>query len=490
MTAGLVIDGSFAGLAVAVVGFGALAVERLRGGLRRPDSHGSSRWAKARELRQLHADPARVGGAVIGWHGKKLLRVPDEDNLLVFGVQRSGKTSTVVVPSLLTWPGAVVATSTKEELVRLTGHHRASLAPTYVFAPMDANHGWVADLGLTAVAWNPLGDISASGIAAEVADVFTAEGKASHSPHWYHSAANLLTGLFLLAHRFDGDLGMVLEFLNSTGVPAYAALGQGVGGRAEEILAGFATTPPEEAGSIVSTARAALSLWLDDRVVTATAAKSPLPQLDLDQLLSRGGTLYLVAPAEDADRCRPVFSALLGSLLRQATARARTAGGVLHPRLLLALDEAANFAKVPRLVSYVSTGPGQGIQSLLCFHDLAQLRATYGVDHAATIWNNCRARVLLPGQADMTTLELLSQSLGQETVTSRQRSWGKAGSSTTEHRNGRPLMAPDQLRQSSSPILIFGSARPARLQLRRWDQVPQWRGLVNRAPEPAVATAG
>jgi type IV secretory pathway TraG/TraD family ATPase VirD4 len=486
MSAGLVIDSSFAGLAVAAVGFGALAVERIRGGLRRPDSHGASRWAKSSELRQLHADPATARGAVIGWQGRKLLRLPDEDNLLVFGVQRSGKTSTVVVPSLLTWPGAVVATSTKEELVRLTGGHRSSMGSTHVFAPMDADQSWVSALGLTAAAWNPLSDVTGSGIAAEVADVFTADGKASHSPHWYHSAATLLTGLFLLAHQFEGDLGMVLDFLNSTALAAYAALGKGAGDRAEGILAGFASTPPEEAGSIISTARAALSLWLDDRVVTSTAAKSALPQLDLDTLLDGGGTLYLVAPAEDADRCRPVFSALLGSLLRKATARARASDGILTPRLLLALDEAANFARVPRLVSYVSTGPGQGIQSVLCFHDVAQLRASYGAAGAATIWNNCRARLLLPGQADMTTLELVSQSLGQETVMSRQRSWGRGGSSVSEHRNGRPLMAPDQLRQSTSPILIFGSARPARLQLRRWDQVSQWRDLV----EPAVPTAG
>ncbi len=177
MSAGLVIDSSFAGLAVAAVGFGAVAVERIRGGLRRPDSHGASRWAKSSELRQLHADPATVCGAVIGWNGRKLLRLPDEDNLLVFGVQRSGKTSTVVVPSLLTWPGAVVATSTKEELVRLTGRHRASLGSTHVFAPMDADHRWVSALGLSAVAWNPLGDVTGSGIAAEVADRLHSRGQ-------------------------------------------------------------------------------------------------------------------------------------------------------------------------------------------------------------------------------------------------------------------------------------------------------------------------
>src|SRR5205807_2455053 len=161
--------------------------------------------------------------------------------------------------------------------------------------------------------------------------------------------------------------------------------------------------------------------------------------LHLDAMLETGATLYLVAPGEEAERCRVLFSALLASLLRRATARARTQSGVLTPRLLLALDEVANFARIPRLSAYVSTGPGQGIQSLLCFHDLAQLEAAYGAEDARTIWNNCRARLLLPGQADLKTLDYFSRSIGQETVLYD--ATGSTSFGTTSHsqqRVGRP----------------------------------------------------
>jgi type IV secretory pathway TraG/TraD family ATPase VirD4 len=478
MTAMPSFESGWIGLAFGLIGLIVLVATQGAGLWRRPDSHGSGRWARARDLKPLRSDPASVRGAVVGWSGHSALRLPDEDNLLLFGVQRSGKTSTVVVPTLLNWPGTAVATSTKEELVTLTARFRQRRGPVYVLAPVDSDVEWVKELGLTAVAWNPLSDVTTTGFAAELADVFTADGKASHSPHWYHSASNLLTGLFLVANHLEGDLSMVLDFLNSTALPAYAALGKHAGDRAEGILIGFARTPQDEAGSIISTARASLSLWLDDRVAAASSSKSTLPQLALDELLNGGGTLYLVAPAEDAERCRPFFTALLGSLLRRATAKARTQGGILKPRLLIALDEAANFARVPRLVSYVSTGPGQGIQTVLCFHDLAQLRAGYGQDGAATIWNNCRARLLLPGQAELSTLELFSKSMGTETVLYRSRSWSKSGGSSGEARTARALASPDQLRRSENPVLLFRSAPPARLNLRRWDQVPDWRALV------------
>jgi type IV secretory pathway TraG/TraD family ATPase VirD4 len=233
---------------------------------------------------------------------------------------------------------------------------------------------------------------------------------------------------------------------------------------------------------VASTARSCLSLWLDNRVARATTT-SPNAEANLNvtQLLETGGTLYLVAPAEEAERCRPLFTALLQSLLAAATQRARRLpGGVLAPRLLLALDEVANFARLPRLGGYTSTGPGQGIQVLLCFHDLAQLEGVYGAEQARTIWNNCRARLLLPSQGDLRTLEHFSRAIGDETRGYDLSSWNSEGRrSQSQQRVGRPLASPDSLRRMQHPVLLFASAPPAKLRARRWDQVRAWRTLVN-----------
>src|SRR5579864_1407810 len=94
-------------------------------------SHGASRWAGWRDRRRLgrltRPERAAGDGIALGFLGRRLLQSPAEDNVLLLGVQRSGKTSTVVVPTLLSWSGAAIATSTKEELVRLTARHRATL---------------------------------------------------------------------------------------------------------------------------------------------------------------------------------------------------------------------------------------------------------------------------------------------------------------------------------------------------------------------------
>ena len=447
----------------------------------RPQSHGSSRWAGWRDRRHLGrlAVPERAfgDGIALGFLGRRLLQSPAEDNVLLLGVQRSGKTSTVVVPTLLTWSGAVVATSTKEELVRLTASHRATRGPVSVFAPLDRDTTWIEQHGLKAATWNPIASITDCGSAAELADHFTASGKRGMASHWYLSASNLITALAVFAKERGGDMGTVLIALNRTAHADYAELSKVVEDvRAADLLMAHALTPDREAGSVASTARSCLGLWIDERVCNATSSSES--ELDLDQLLAEGGTLYLVAPAEEAERCRSLFSALIATLLRKATLRARTQGGVLAPRLLLALDEAANFARIPRLAGYASSGPGQGIQLLLCFHDLAQIESGYGREEARTVWNNCRARLLLPGQGDLATLEQFSRAIGDETRTYRLSHSDARSSSSSEQRTGRALTSPDDLRRVGDAVLVYASAPPARLQLTRWDQVPHFRRLA------------
>jgi type IV secretion system protein VirD4 len=453
-------------------------------------SHGSSRWARSSDLARLgrsrNAGRLAGDGIVLGFLRGQPMQSPAEDNVLLLGVQRSGKTSAIVVPTLLTWSGATVATSTKEELVNLTHDLRKRIGPTWVFAPLDEDRSWLDRLGIPASTWNPLDAASTSGAAAELADHFTAQGKRGQNAHWYLAASSLISGLAVCEREHGGDMRSVLARLNRTASSEYVGLARTVKDpTAAELLLAYALTPDKEAGSVASTARSSLSLWTDERVATATSS-GPNP-LDLDRLLREAGTLYLVAPAEDAERCRPLFSALLMSLLRRATARARTQGGVLSPRLLVTLDEAANFARIPRLAGYASSGPGQGIQLLLCYHDLAQIEAGYGAEEARTIWNNCRARVLLPGQGDIRTLELFTRAIGDETRLYRSRQSDSRFSSSVEQRVGKPLASVDELRRMTQAVLLYANAPPARLELRRWDQVPTWRELIGPGSVESVS---
>src|SRR5947209_13718753 len=74
-------------------------------GVESPCSHGSSRWAKGADRDRLgrSRSPEKLAGdgVVLGFFNGRVIESPREDNVLLLGVQRSGKTSSVVVPTLL-----------------------------------------------------------------------------------------------------------------------------------------------------------------------------------------------------------------------------------------------------------------------------------------------------------------------------------------------------------------------------------------------------
>jgi len=127
---------------------------------------------------------------------------------------------------------------------------------------------------------------------------------------------------------------------------------------------------------------------------------------------------------------------------------------------------------------------------LLCYHDLAQVEGGYGPEAARTIWNNCRARLLLPGQGDLKTLEQFSRAIGVETRVYRAQHSDRWRSSSSEQRVGRPLATVDELRRQEHAVLVYANAPPAHLELRRWDQVPVWRRLVESHPSMAAGSSG
>jgi type IV secretory pathway TraG/TraD family ATPase VirD4 len=133
------------------------------------------------------------------------------------------------------------------------------------------------------------------------------------------------------------------------------------------------------------------------------------------------------------------------------------------------LDEAGNVAPLPNLAEIASTAPSHNIQLVSIFHDLAQARARYG-KQAETVVNSHRARMLLPGVADLETLRYFGGLIGEEEAPDLTRTTGAGGSTRSTARRRRPLLAPEALRQlpDGHALLLYGRLAPARLRLRLW----------------------
>ena len=80
------------------------------------------------------------------------------------------------------------------------------------------------------------------------------------------------------------------------------------------------------------------------------------------------------------------------------------------------------------------------------------------------------------------------RAIGDETRIYRSRQSDSYRAHSIEQRVGKPLASVDELRRTTDAVLVYATAPPARLELRRWDQVPAWRSLVGPLPHPLVTT--
>ena len=205
-------------------------------------------------------------------------------------------------------------------------------------------------------------------------------------------------------------------------------------------------------------------------------------------VLDGRATLYLVGDAKASKLLRPIFLALLSEIVDCAYERATVRGGRLELPLLLCLDEAGNVAPLPNLAEIASTAPSHNIQLVSIFHDLAQARGRYG-QQAETMINSHRARMLLPGVADLETLRYFSGLVGDEEARDETRTTGDGGRTRSQSRRRRPLASPESLRQlpDGEALLLYGRLPPVKVRLRMWFNDRRLRRLAAERDDPETA---
>ena len=485
--------GVYVALAAVVAGSGLIAVGLARHWpWRRGARDGGARWASTRELAVLFSRPGGRGGhggrLVLGRYRGRLLRAEQRHALVAFGPPQSGKSAGLAIPALLEWDGPAIASSIKTDLLGATFARRAAIGDAMVFDPF----------GLTAVptqTWSPLRSAATWDGALEVSRRLASAGELDQrgvegGDFWAIAAEQRIAPLLYAGARAGGGMADVTRWAYGHGARELDAVldraAREAGNAAEradaqaayESARSFDAQAERTRSSIEGTVQALLRAYRQRRVLAASAGC----EITADRLLDGPGTLFLIGDAKANRMLRPIFLALLGEIVDRAYERANLAGGRLDRPLLLCLDEAGNVAPLPNLAEIASTAPSHNIQLVSIFHDLEQARARYG-GQASTVVNSHRARMLLPGVADLETLRYFSGLVGDEEARDSSRTSGAGGASRTVARRRRPLLAAEALRQlpDGSALLLYGRLPPATVRLRRWFEDRRLRRLAGGA---------
>jgi type IV secretion system protein VirD4 len=469
--------GCYAALALAgtLAGLCGLLASRLgaTGLLRGPDQ--GARWASARELRKLTRRGGRSGRLALGSHRGRMLYAEHRHALVAFGPPQSGKSAGLAIPALLEWSGPAVASSIKTDLLGATLARRSELGTAFVFDPF-------ALAGVPSHTWSPLGGARTWDGALEVAWRMAAAGELDQrgvegGDFWAIAAEQRLAPLLYAAAGTGASIDHVVRWAYGQGSRELdEALAQLTGeAQDEQALAdahaaydavrAFAAQADRTRSSIEATAQALMRAYRFRRVARSAGSC----EITADRVLDEAATLYLIGDAKASKLLRPLFLALLSEVVDRAYERATRNGGRLEAPLLLCLDEAGNVAPLPNLAEIASTAPSHNIQLVSIFHDLAQARSRYG-QQAETMVNSHRARMLLPGVADLETLRYFSGLIGEEEARELTRTTGAGGTTRSTSRRRRPLLASEALRQlpDGHALLLYGRLAPVRIRLRMW----------------------
>lgn len=155
------------------------------------------------------------------------------------------------------------------------------------------------------------------------------------------------------------------------------------------------------------------------------SAHRPNAQFDTETYLRSRDTLYMLGSDSDVGGMGPLFTCLTSEVYAGArTLASRSRGGRLDPPMTFVLDEAALICSVP-LQRWTADSRGIGITIHAVFQSPAQIYERYGTYAYQTIWDNC-VKLILGGLSNAEHLESLSRLTGKKRV--RQESQSQSNS--------------------------------------------------------------
>ena len=420
----------------------------------------------------------------------------------VIAPTRSGKGTGIVIPTLLTWTGSCVIYDLKEENFQRTAGRRSEFSDILYFNPNSINSAH----------FNPLFEIR-PGLyevrdTQNIANMIIEPDKPGVSDHWVRTGNSLLTaailhvlytspaeeknlaGVAALLSRPNKTLTETLHEMLATrhirdkdGKPLSPHLG--VVSAARDVL----NKSADDRSSVVSTVMGYLSVYRDPLLANCTKDSD----FTIDDLVNskRPKSLFLVIPASDIERLRPIIRIIVNLICRKLTEQAvkGSKNQEHNHKLLLMLDEFLKLGRLEVFESSLGFLAGYGITSMLIMQSLSEVWQVYG--QRTSLLDNTGVKVFYRPET-LETAEYLSKAVGTTTIEYKTKGEsGKKGSpffssaSESLHFASRQLLTPREILDlpQDESLLFVGGAKPIRAKKIIYFEDKSFTALLKAPPD-------
>jgi len=504
-----------------------LGTEQSPGRVRAPsDNHGHADWLGMKEARALFPGPDPVfGGIVVGeayrvdqdrvarlafdpanprtW-GKggtaPLLVDPcrtGPTHALVVAGSGGYKTTSVAVPTLLTWRGSTVVLDPSREAAPMVTRHREQAMGHQVVTldPAQAGNGGGS---FNALDWiDPASPLAESHVEAVVGWISgEARSQITSGGEFFRESGKGLIAC-LMAHmlwdpsRTPGEktlheLRRLLVLPEDEMRKQLVTIHQSSHSSMARDLAGTLKGLVAETFSGVYANANKDTRWLS---TPAYAALVSGDTFETAKLADGELTVFVQIPLGVLKSTPALGRVVVGSLLNAAY----EADGQVRGRILFLLDEVARLGYMQVLEQARDAGRKYGITLLLLYQSLGQLAEQWGREGKQAWYDSTSWRLFAAVQDPDTAKELsamcgehgvVATSLGESAGTQGRLSGGASASSGRSENRAeikRALIKPDELLQDTradEAFVIVRGARPLRCGRAVWFRRPDWAGLV------------
>lgn len=456
--------------------------------------YGTARWAAKSEIKSAYTQVPfdvenwrkninlpNVQGTVVGCRtkGKKTVALVDEGDVhtMMIGAAGVGKTAYFLYPNIeLACASGMsfVSTDTKADVVRNYGTI-ASKYYGYNVSVLDLRNPTRSDennmLHLVNkymdVYLKDKNDLSAKAKAEKYAKITAktiisiggADSSAmGQNAFFYDAAEGLLASLILLIAEFgeknERHIVSVFKLIQDLLKPIESGGKQkpknGFKVLMEKLpdehkakwLAGSALHSADQAMmSIMSTALSRLNSFIDSEMEQILCFGTAI---DAERFCSEKSAIFIILPEEDQSKYFMV-SLLIQQLYREILVIADENGGKLKNRVMFYCDEFGTFPKIEGAEAMFSASRSRRISIVAIIQSFAQLDKNYGREGQEIITDNTQLTIFGGFAPNSQSAEILSKSLGEQTVLSGSVSHGRDKSQSLQM-IGRPLMTTDELK--------------------------------------------
>lgn len=482
----------------------------------RESLHGDASFASTGDLSKAGLLKQTPQSILIGKYKGRYLWLGGAQHVITISPTRSGKTTSVAIPVLLSYLQSVIVLDLKGELFKATSGWRQAQGQTIrVWAPYD-------EVGNTN-RFNPMTLLVGMDSGKRLGEIQTIAAilypdEQSKDPFWTSQSRTAFTAFVsYMFEAWDHNVNRLIAMqappellpqINSS--PAFPSLerilrfSSGENGQnTREMLQALLKSPEydfispqtrtvfgnlsglaeQTFSSVIATMQSPLQQFLSPVLAAATNATD----IDVLSLRKRPTTLYVILPTNKLDESSKLLNVFFSSLIGNNLGKQLGEEPDLKYQMLLMMDEFTAMGRVDVWAKRISISASYGVRDLCIIQSRAQLRGTYGDNDAQNFITNHGAQIVFAPREQSDANEY-SEMLGYKTMrkehrsTSRGRGSNQVSTSFTEEK--RALFLPQEIKElpADDELIFYEGCKPIRAKKNWYFRDKQLKQRASLAP--------